>query len=161
LQEFDCVIVPSGDGGYSMIGFSADVIEHGVRSGKLLNLFTDIQWSTDAVLDLQLKQLQRAEMKVQLLDVLPDIDDILDLAGYLKLKSNSSLAGKLKNALPQMAMILPVYNEEESLPGVLDHLPLSLFRHVVVADNGSDDDSVEIARRFHCHVTICRERGYG
>lgn len=59
------------------------------------------------------------------------------------------------------ALIIPALNEEESLPRLLRSLPPSLFQLVVVADNGSTDNTREVARRGGAVVVTQRERGYG
>ncbi|MDZ7640102.1 MAG: glycosyltransferase family 2 protein [Bryobacterales bacterium] len=59
------------------------------------------------------------------------------------------------------ALIIPALNEEESLPRLLRSLPPSLFQLVVVADNGSTDNTREVARRGGALVVTQRERGYG
>lgn len=47
------------------------------------------------------------------------------------------------------------------MPGMLRSLPPSLFNLIVVADNGSTDDTREIARRGGALVVVQRKRGYG
>ncbi|MCW5964231.1 MAG: glycosyltransferase [Bryobacterales bacterium] len=58
-------------------------------------------------------------------------------------------------------MIIPALNEAESIPGLLRSLPPSLFHLVVVADNGSTDETRELARRGGAMVVTQRQRGYG
>jgi glycosyltransferase involved in cell wall biosynthesis len=58
-------------------------------------------------------------------------------------------------------LIIPVLNEQESLGLVLSHLPKALFSDVIVVDNGSTDDSAQIALN-HGSIVIKEEiRGYG
>jgi len=59
------------------------------------------------------------------------------------------------------ALIIPALNEAESLPRLLRSLPPSLFRLIIVADNGSTDDTREVARRGGAVVVSQRQRGYG
>lgn len=49
------------------------------------------------------------------------------------------------------ATLIPAYNEEERLPGLLDSLPCSR-EDVVVVDDGSNDLTAQIAARFGCAV---------
>lgn len=64
----------------------------------------------------------------------------------------------------KIAVIIPAYNEEESLPFVLKALPHYIDK-VIVADNGSSDRTNKIAqdKTLHPNVIVCREkkRGYG
>ena len=56
-------------------------------------------------------------------------------------------------------VILPCLDEAEALPWVLGRLPS--WAHAIVADNGSTDGSVDIARSMGATVVEVRVRGYG
>lgn len=56
-------------------------------------------------------------------------------------------------------VILPVLNEAEALPWVLDRMPPG-FRPIVV-DNGSSDGSAAVADRLGAHVVSETRRGFG
>jgi glycosyltransferase involved in cell wall biosynthesis len=58
-------------------------------------------------------------------------------------------------------VIIPVYNEIDSIAKVLDAIPRSLVNEVVVVDNGSTDGSDESARMHGATVLKESERGYG
>ena len=62
----------------------------------------------------------------------------------------------------RLSIIIPVFNEEKSLPRVLRQvLPLGI--DVLVVDDGSTDDSLAVARTFAGVVTVEQPRnmGYG
>lgn len=59
------------------------------------------------------------------------------------------------------ALIIPALNEEEALPATLARVPRSLFRLILVADNGSTDRTAEVARAAGAHVVVEPRRGYG
>lgn len=61
--------------------------------------------------------------------------------------------------LDNTIVIIPVLNEEDSLGLVLESLPP--VREVIVADNGSQDRSREIAKEYGATVVEQPERGYG
>ncbi|TXD37794.1 glycosyltransferase family 2 protein [Lujinxingia vulgaris] len=63
--------------------------------------------------------------------------------------------------LPTIDVVIPVLNEEESLPLVLDAIPGAWVRRVVVVDNGSNDRSAERARERGAEVVEEPQRGYG
>jgi glycosyltransferase involved in cell wall biosynthesis len=61
-------------------------------------------------------------------------------------------------------VVLPAYNEGAALPHVLDELATSLDRsyEVLVVDDGSTDDTAEVAERFPCRLVRHSEnRGKG
>ncbi len=61
----------------------------------------------------------------------------------------------------QAALIIPALNEAECLPSLFDAIPLNLFRWILVADNGSTDETAAIAHRRGAIVVTELEKGYG
>ena len=47
---------------------------------------------------------------------------------------------------PKVSVIIPAYNEEESLPHVLSDLPKDRLHQIIVVDNNSTDRTAEVAR---------------
>lgn len=62
---------------------------------------------------------------------------------------------------PKILVIIPAFNEEESIGKVIADIPKSLASEIVVVDNGSTDKTVDIA--IHAGATVVREdrMGYG
>jgi len=59
-------------------------------------------------------------------------------------------------------VIIPAFNEEESLPLVIRDIPVgSWVRQVIVCDNGSDDQTALVARQAGALVVHEPVRGYG
>ena len=58
-------------------------------------------------------------------------------------------------------VIIPAWNEEESLPLVLQAIPKNLVRKVVVGNNASTDRTAEVARANGAEVVDAPIRGYG
>lgn len=59
----------------------------------------------------------------------------------------------------EVDLVLPCLNEAAALPWVLGRLPAGV--RAVVVDNGSTDDSAELAVRLGALVVPCEIRGYG
>ena len=92
LEQFPCVLGPSRDGGYYLLGLA----------GRLPPIFADFPWSTDRVLELTRERLRAAGYTWCELPEWYDVDDADDLA---------TLRGELRrisrdNALKQLAFRL-------------------------------------------------------
>src|SRR5512142_1817465 len=61
----------------------------------------------------------------------------------------------------RFAAIIPVFNERESLPLVVGDLRDARLREIVVVDNGSSDDTAQIASRLPVRLVREARRGYG
>jgi hypothetical protein len=59
-----------------------------------------------------------------------------------------------------VTVIIPTFNEAESIAGVIRELPLAIVREVIVADGGSTDGTRAIARAAGA-VVLNAGRGYG
>jgi glycosyltransferase involved in cell wall biosynthesis len=62
---------------------------------------------------------------------------------------------------PKISVIIPAYNEEESLPHVLNDLPQDRLHQVIVVDNRSTDRTSEVARANGATVIYEKRQGYG
>jgi glycosyltransferase involved in cell wall biosynthesis len=61
--------------------------------------------------------------------------------------------------LAKVDVVLPCLNEAEALPWVLSRMPDGY--RAIVCDNGSDDGSADVARRYGAHVITVPLRGFG
>lgn len=62
---------------------------------------------------------------------------------------------------PIVDVIIPAYNEEQSIPFVLDDIPKSSVRHIIVANNNSSDSTAEKAKAHGAIVVDEPRAGYG
>lgn len=60
-----------------------------------------------------------------------------------------------------IAVLIPVLNEEKTLPFVLNDIPKDLVDEVVVIDNGSADKTPAIARQSGATLLFETRKGYG
>ena len=77
LNENDLVIGPSVDGGYYLLGLKS----------LYMQLFTNIEWSSDKVFLQTLRAAQTLDLKLHLLEQLSDIDIAEDWVAYQEKKS--------------------------------------------------------------------------
>ncbi len=63
-------------------------------------------------------------------------------------------------AQTRVCIVIPVLNEEESLGGVIDRIPRDAVQEIIVADGGSTDRTVEIAKAKGARV-LDAGKGYG
>jgi rSAM/selenodomain-associated transferase 1 len=82
LKTFDCVIGPSLDGGYYLIGFRRDSL--------LPEVFRGIEWGTDIVLKKTTDIVRRHHLRTQLLKTWRDIDTVRDLKHFFETNKDTS-----------------------------------------------------------------------
>ena len=61
----------------------------------------------------------------------------------------------------RISVIIPAYNEEDSIGLVLDALPQNLIHEIIVGDNNSTDDTARSASEKGARVVAEKRRGYG
>jgi len=62
---------------------------------------------------------------------------------------------------PTIDLVIPARDEAATLPALLAALPRPMLRHVVVADNGSSDETAVVAEQAGAQVIPAPHRGYG
>lgn len=65
------------------------------------------------------------------------------------------------NSRPIIDVIIPAYNEEQSIALVIDEIPKDHVRNIVVANNNSTDRTGEVASEHGAKVVFQPEPGYG
>lgn len=62
---------------------------------------------------------------------------------------------------PIISVIIPAYNEEQSIGKVIADIPRTVVEHVIVVNNNSNDSTVEVAKKAGAIVLDEPRRGYG
>jgi glycosyltransferase involved in cell wall biosynthesis len=70
-------------------------------------------------------------------------------------------AGYDPAAMPTVDVVIPAFNEERALPGVLAEIPSPPVRRIVVGDNNSRDRTAQVATDGGAVVVAARRQGYG
>ena len=60
----------------------------------------------------------------------------------------------------RISVIIPAFNEEKSIPYVLNDIP-NFVNQIIVCDNSSTDKTSEIAKSFGAKVVFEKKKGYG
>lgn len=63
--------------------------------------------------------------------------------------------------LMKIDVIIPAYNEESSIGSVIEDIPSSLVREVIVCNNNSKDRTAEVAMEHGATVVMALNPGYG
>ena len=69
--------------------------------------------------------------------------------------------GHLKNGQLRVSVIIPTYNEAQSIGRVLADLPADIVTEVLIVDSNSTDGTPEIAAKMGARVVQEPRRGYG
>ncbi|HIL26691.1 MAG TPA: glycosyltransferase family 2 protein [Nitrospinaceae bacterium] len=64
-------------------------------------------------------------------------------------------------SIPAISVIIPAYNEEESIGLVIKSLPQKKIKEIIVVNNGSTDKTASIAKQYGARVVNEPYRGYG
>jgi glycosyltransferase involved in cell wall biosynthesis len=86
---------------------------------------------------------------------------VLAIGGLIRRRPAASRALHPLPPAPTIGLVIPVIDEAESLPLVLDELPRELLSQVVVVDGGSTDGTPDVARAHGVAVVVELEPGYG
>jgi rSAM/selenodomain-associated transferase 2/rSAM/selenodomain-associated transferase 1 len=141
LSKSDVVFGPAKDGGYYLIGLNAPIAE----------LFAGIPWSTERVLAESMRVLEKRKMTVALLEPLEDVDRPEDLAAWEKV-------GQGENDFSRISVIIPTLNEESRIVEALREILKGNPHQVIVADGGSRDRTVELAKQTGVQVVVAQGR---
>jgi hypothetical protein len=153
LDRADLVLGAAQDGGYYLIGatrprepYTADTLAQIV--------FRDIPWSTDRVFDLTVAAAQGQGLHVATLETYNDIDDPADIPLLQRATTWDQ---------QRISAIVPTYNEAAQIADTLKSLATADNLEIILADGGSTDETIAIARSLSlpCPLQICLTPGGG
>jgi rSAM/selenodomain-associated transferase 2/rSAM/selenodomain-associated transferase 1 len=134
LSDHDCILGPSHDGGYYLIGLKHDVP----------CLFDGIPWSHADTLKATLEAAQCHGLSVHLLEEFRDVDRPEDIPIWEQALE--------KKQLSAISAIIPALNEGMRIHKTIAGLMRGSNVEVIVVDGGSDDATVHIARSIGARV---------
>lgn len=67
----------------------------------------------------------------------------------------------MNNHRPKIDVIIPAYNEENSISQVIADIPTEWVREIVVCNNASTDQTAEVAKAAGATVVLQPQKGYG
>lgn len=149
LERHDVVLGPATDGGYYLIGMN--------RSDN--RLFLGIDWGTERVLSQTRDRCREVGVSVGLLSELTDIDEAENLVLCRRLGEG------FDDCLPReqqglLSIVIPTLNEVGQLEATLGPIAQHPHCEVIIADGGSTDGTVDLARKLGCRVVMAN-RGRG
>ena len=100
LKNYKCVIGPSDDGGYYLIGLSQ----------SFYNLFHEMEWSTDTVFSKTVERLKQINSTYRVVEKMIDIDTKEDLKKWSN-NNKTVISHPIKNFLKSNSLIM---NDEET-----------------------------------------------
>jgi len=72
-----------------------------------------------------------------------------------------SMTTSNSNVKPKIVVVIPAYNEEQSIGKVVKDIPREWVEDVIVCSNNSTDNTVEVARAAGAIVLEEKQKGYG
>jgi hypothetical protein len=144
LRRHDLVFGPSSDGGYYLIGATAEAFRRGAPY-----LGEGIPWGSAKVLAQSTDAARAAGLRLALLDVRDDVDRPEDLPAAIKTLSDAG-------SPPRLSVIIPALNEAQHIGETLSALPPAAEVEILVVDGGSCDGTAAIAESRQVRVLRAR-----
>ncbi len=145
LESNGVVLGPAADGGYYLVGVRADAAD-----AALPALFdTGIPWGTDTVFSETVTSLASVGLAASILETLSDIDRPEDIAIWQQIRAEEQRV----RLSPEISVVIPALNECERIAGAIESARAAGIGEVVVADGGSSDNTVGLARDAGATVT--------
>ena len=135
LAHIDVVLGPATDGGYYLIALRAESAKTSVPY-----LFTGIPWSTSAVLDATIDIAEKCGLTYAVLETLPDVDTLEDLADAAAALDAAELPTE-----PTVSVVIPALDDAGCVAAAVASALAAGAAEVIVVDGGSFDATREVA----------------
>ncbi len=143
LEQKNMVIGPAKDGGYYLIGLQSASL-----SSAMDTLFSGITWGKGDVLRKTIDLAKGLGLSFSLLDELEDVDQPEDLPVWKRSQIPNHHDSMPKN----ISVIIPALNEADNIAETLLSIGHGNNIQVIVADGGSQDNTVSIAQSLGAKV---------
>ncbi len=151
LGTHDLAIGPAEDGGYYLIALSWRV-----GPEARVDLFGDsIPWGGSDVLRATLAAAERQGLSAAMLPALRDIDRPEDLALWQRVRAQ---ARRVREDA-RISVVIPTWNEADLVAEAIESARVGGAYEVIVADGGSDDETVDRAKAAGAVVVEVERRG--
>ncbi len=149
LERYDVVLGPAADGGYYLIGMNRP------NDG----LFQGVDWGSERVFSQTQQRCRDWGLSVGLLSTLTDIDEAENLVSCRRSGADfDDCLPRVQQGL--LSIVIPTLNEVGQLEATLGPIVQHPQCEVIIADGGSTDGTVDIARQLGCRV-VTANRGRG
>ena len=135
LAGADVVLGPATDGGYYLIA-----VRRPARITALNELFADMPWGTNDVLERTVSRCEESGLSYALLGTLPDVDRPEDLAD-----AQAVLAAGELPADAAVSVVIPALDDEQLVDAAVRSALLGGATEVIAVDGGSRDGTVAAA----------------
>lgn len=149
LERHDVVLGPAADGGYYMIGMNRPDVR----------LFLGIDWGTERVRSQTQDRCRDLGVSVGLLPTLTDIDEAENLV-FCRRSGEDFVDCLPHEQQGLLSIVIPTLNEVGQLEATLRLVVQHPHCEVIIADGGSTDGTVDLARDLGCRV-VTANRGRG
>ena len=146
LKINDLVFGPAVDGGYYLIGSRAAAFTKAAQS-----LFHGIEWGTPQVMSQTRLIVAKMNFSFSLLDKLHDVDRPEDFHVWQKISKSIRINDRSDL---KISVIIPAFNEAETITPTLSRLKAGDNIEVIVVDGGSSDATVQKARSAGAKVLL-------
>lgn len=145
LDQHTLVLGPAKDGGFYLMG-----LDLRADPEKLMPLLEGIDWGSDRVLGQTVAASEKVGLKTVFTKTLQDVDRPDDVTVWRAVCKKKPLTSA------SISIIIPTFNEERHIGQTIAAVQTADDVEIIVADGGSSDRTVVIAKALGIKVAVCR-----